>query len=83
MVQLASYSHDLTHQFDAEARSACRAHRAPGRLAADCLAVAIVRAVEGEAPVAFLHLVTELHVEPFPANAAALGHAGHRGSHVP
>ena len=72
--QLAAHAHDLRDELDAEALAARGARRAARRLAAHGLAVALLRAVEGEAAVALLHLVAELHVEPLPADAAALGH---------
>ena len=81
--ELAADAHDLRHQLDVEPLLAGVARRAAGRLAAHGLLVALVGAEEREAPVALLHLVAELNVEPLRADAAALGHRSHRPSQVP
>ena len=78
VAQLAADAHDLRDELDAKPLVARGARRAAGRLAADGLAVALLRAEEREAAVALFHLVAELDVEAPPAHAAALGHRGHR-----
>jgi hypothetical protein len=77
-MQLAAYPNDLEDKLNPETLSTRDADGSPRRLAPHSLAVAVVRAVKRESAFAFLHLVPELDVEPFPAHAAGLRHRGHR-----
>src|SRR5207245_1279755 len=69
---------DLRHEVRGEPLRA-RVAGDPARLARDlALLQALLGAIEGEAAVALLHLIAELHVERATANAATLADSSHR-----
>ncbi len=70
----------LRDELHDETLCACAAGDAALGLASDRALLATGGAIEREAAVALLHLVAELNIERFAANAAGLVHRGHGSS---